>query len=185
MSKTQQIDNRPCPHLPSAPANLRASWPRRCLASQPDSNPVKTAYLAHLETAQSLWLQQLPGQAILQLNKVFALPTCFGDPLRPYQALIWILKYPPPKGFIGNPVRHFQHLAARIRIKARNDLARRYRAWICFHLAEQALDPCNFPRDDVHLQKDKLLIPAPSSLLDQLAPLAWPGEIEELPAILL
>lgn len=62
-------------------------------------------------------------------------------------------------GFLGNPVRHFQHLATRmsgprkeIRIK---------RAWKCFYIARQVLQgKGDFPLDGRQIAREGIFIPA-------------------------
>jgi len=36
--------------------------------------------------------------------------------LYPYSAILWIIQHAPPNQFLGNPVRHFQHLASRMNL---------------------------------------------------------------------
>ena len=90
--------------------------------------------------AQSQWISGKPAQAILQLDKAWMADLACGDPV--------LVSHPPPIrrwfgcssgrlsgncGYLGNPVRHFQHLASRMS-GPRADI-RAWRAWLCFHLA--------------------------------------------------
>jgi hypothetical protein len=80
------------------------------------------------------------------------------DRAAPYPALVWFLAHRRDHLFIGNPVRHFQHLATRI--SGDHAKLRSWRAWACFHLAEILLPCSNFPRDHEQIEKEKLMIPA-------------------------
>ena len=109
-------------------------------------------YLDALRYAQSQWLSGKPAQAILQLNKAWMAdlsgrePELLANP-PPYQALAWILENASSCdcGYLGNPVRHFQHLASRMN-GPRAEI-RSWRAWVCFHLAESTLSRGEYPRD--------------------------------------
>ncbi len=139
-------------------------------------------YLAALRYAQSLWLQGKPAQAILQLNKAWS-ASLRGDEAvlkehpSPFRALAWILRHVRDGDFLGNPVRHFQHLATRM--SGRNAEVRTWRAWACFALSERLLDPGTFPRDEVQIRKEHLKIPDEDVILIQLNRLGWPGEGKE------
>ncbi|MBC7980965.1 MAG: hypothetical protein H7Y36_10425 [Armatimonadetes bacterium] len=121
-------------------------------------------YYKALERAQRYWLDGKPAQAILQINKAFSAELC-GDEqvLRdwppPYSALVWILERSAEGsgGFLGNPVRHFQHLATRMS-GARGE-ARSWRAWVCFYLARQVLDGKHFPLDGKQMAKEGIWVP--------------------------
>ncbi|MGE9269059.1 MAG: hypothetical protein ACQKBY_13280 [Verrucomicrobiales bacterium] len=157
----------PNPHLPPAPPTLKAAHTRQHRA---ECGP--RYYLAALELSQSHWLPGKPAQALLQLNKAFLAdlpddaPILQSHPL-PYAALVWLLqnRHESP-GFLGNPVRHFQHLATRMS-GPRAEL-RATRAWLCFHLAQDLLPPADFPPDQRQLQSDKILIPSRTDLLHTL-----------------
>ena len=84
----------------------------------------------------------------------------------PYQALVWILTRRHEEGFIGNPVRHFQHLATRM--SGANKSLRITRAWLCFHLAESVLPADDFPRDTRQIEKEELTIPNIDEVLSML-----------------
>src|SRR6185369_11737720 len=69
--------------------------------------------------AQTLWLDGFPAKALLQVNRALAcvLPEVSLMPLErgaPYHAKAWIMHYRPRDRFIGNPRRHYQHLATRM-----------------------------------------------------------------------
>ena len=164
MATAQHIANRePCPFLPPShrairPINISHIRKR---GGQP-------AYLAALTCAQSLWLQGLPAQSILQLNH--SMSHDFGSseltwPI-PYQALVWILTHRYEENFLGNPVRHFQHLATRM--SGRNKELRVARAWICFHLSENVLPRDEFPRDIQQIEQEQLVIPSAEETIHKL-----------------
>jgi hypothetical protein len=122
-------------------------------------------YLDALRYAQSQWVSGKPAQAILQLNKSLMTdldaehPVLMAHPL-PFRALAWILENASSQdcGFLGNPVRHFQHLATRVR-GPRAEI-RAWRAWVCFHLAEQILDPAIHGRDGKQIAREGIFIPS-------------------------
>lgn len=159
MAEHGHLDGREaCPFLPPARTVLR---PRDVSAARKAGGA--NAYLAALECAQSLWLQGLPAQAILQLNHAMAHDLAAGDlqwPM-PYQALVWILTRRHEDGFLGNPVRHFQHLATRMGSPGKR--LRTARAWVCFHLAESVLPADAFPRDQRQIENERLAIPDAST----------------------
>ncbi|MDA7862439.1 hypothetical protein N9124_01545 [bacterium] len=144
------------PHLPPAPADLTPAHTKRhrgeCGAS---------FYQACLEFAQSLWLQGKPAQALLQLNK-----SSFAEGPFPYAALKWFLEHREDDLFIGNPVRHFQHLATRM-AGPRAEL-RTWRAWACFYLAKATLPEEEFPPDLEQIAFETLSIPPLAQVLEKL-----------------
>ena len=121
-------------------------------------------YLDALRYAQSQWVSGKPAQAILQLNKAWMADLCGDHPILdayplPYRALVWILENASARdcGYLGNPVRHFQHLATRVR--GPRAKSRCWRAWLCFHLAEQILDPAVYTRDGKQIAREGIWIP--------------------------
>lgn len=172
----------PCPHLPSVEGQVTAASMQ---AFRLDRGA--DFYRAALRYAQSLWLEGKPAQAILQLNK--ALSADLPDPVEvlayspwPYDALKWILEQNTDGAFLGNPVRHFQHLASRMSGPRKE--VRVWRAWACFHLSEASLDSESFPRDLEQMDREGLIIPELSEVLDALEEMGWPGEARQV-AILL
>lgn len=136
------------PYLPKAPRDLSPAHTRR---HREECGPA--FHQACLELSQSFWLQGKPAPAILQLNKAAFVPSlpC------PYPALVWFLQNRQSHLFIGNPVRHFQHLASRM--SGENAPLRTWRAWACFHLSEAILPSANFPRDHEQIETESLVIP--------------------------
>lgn len=145
------------PHLPEASPDLGPYHTR-----QHRAKGGSTFHRACLELSQSLWLQEKPAQAILQLNKASMIP----DQAAPYSALVWFLAHRRDNLFIGNPVRHFQHLASRM--SGDHAELRRWRAWACFHLAEISLPWPDFPRDQEQIDQEQLRIPVFSDIEKKL-----------------
>jgi hypothetical protein len=131
-------------------------------------------YLDALRYAQSLWMAGKPAQAILQLNKAWMADLSPSDPVleihpSPYQALVWILETASTGecGFLGNPVRHFQHLATRM--SGQRAEIRVWRAWFCFHLAERCLNSALYSRDGRQIAREGLWIPSYQRALNEVS----------------
>lgn len=131
--------------------------------------------------AQSQWRTGKPAQAVLQLDKAWMADLAPGewnchDQVDPYRALIWMLQASlgGAKGYLGNPVRHFQHLASRL--SGPRGEVRAWRAWLCLHLAEKHLPRDGYPRDGVQLAREGLWIPGPACALAGLSASGWDGE---------
>lgn len=152
-----------CPHLPAVKGTLGVETTRRHGSSRGQD-----FYLDALRYAQSQWQIGKPAQAILQLNKAFSAD--LGDDAEilqrwpwPYVALEWILENAADgsNGFMGNPVRHFQHLATRMS-GSRKEI-RIERAWKCFHIARRVLqDKGGFPMDGRQMAREGIFIPGAS-----------------------
>lgn len=171
----------PNPHLPPIKALLSAVHTR-----QHRRECREKYYLATLELAQSHWLSQKPAQAILQLNKAFFADLTDDSPILkkyplPYLALLWFLKNRRGSHFLGNPVRHFQHLATRL-TGPRREL-RAQRAWACFYLAKNQLPEKNFPLDEAQIERDQLIFPAIPEVLAYFQK-SRPQEAEHLQRLL-
>lgn len=168
--------NPPCPWLPAVTEAHDFSITRRHGA-----NKGADFYLDALRYAQSLWISGKPAQAVLQLNKSLMAelpedaPVLLTNP-PPYQALVWIIATASTgnRGYLGNPVRHFQHLASRMS-GPRAEL-RAWRAWLCFYLAEKTLDRPGYPRDGEQIAREGLWIPGLQRTLGELARSGWTGE---------
>lgn len=186
--------NMACPWLPEVKDVLGPAVTRRHGARRDH-----VFYQDALSYAQSQWQSGKPAQALLQLDKAWMwVPgrhgeNPMGDPgsdpgdgrklvcelsgvADPYRALVWILRqaWRGDRGFLGNPVRHFQHLASRM--SGPGAELRAWRAWACMHLAERALPGAGFPRDGGQICREGLWIPAWSATLAALARLGWPDE---------
>lgn len=163
---------RPCPFLPE----VDHLWRAREMAQFRDQRD-GDFYLAALSFAQSLLVEGKPAQSLLQINKSFLADLSGSDILSQfppaYRAKRWILEQRwDEEQFLGNPVRHYQHLASRMS-GARAEV-RSWRAWGCFHLAEKLLP--TMPRDEEQIAKEKLLIPSLSEVLLALDAQGWKGE---------
>ena len=142
----------PCPHLPTS--------------IPPPLEGTSASYLSSLLRAQAYWLNAKPAQAILQLNKALSADlsttaTILRSWPLPYPALAWILENSAAgtHGFLGNPVRHFQHLATRTR-RLHNE-TRIARAWKCFHIAQRTLQgKGHFPLDGRQIAREGIFIPS-------------------------
>ncbi|MEO5714253.1 MAG: hypothetical protein ABIT37_12270 [Luteolibacter sp.] len=168
------IRSIPCPWLPEISGIHDFSLTRR-------HGHVKGAefYLDTLRFAQSQWISGKPAQAILQLNKAWMADLTGAEPVlkihpSPYRALVWIMENAASgdRGFMGNPVRHFQHLASRI--SGPRAEIRSWRAWLCFHLAEKTLS--GFPRDGEQLVREGLWIPGVRRTLYEVRAKGWEAE---------
>lgn len=163
----------PCPFLPS----IDKVWRARDMAAFRERRD-EEFYLAALCYAQSLLREGKPAQALLQINKSF-LADLSEEPILEnwppaYEAVSWIILRFHAQGeqFLGNPVRHYQHLASRMS-GARSEV-RTLRAWACFHLA-QLIAP-SFSRDEKQIREEALVIPKWEELLPILTRLGWKGE---------
>lgn len=168
--------NPPCPWLPETGRLHDFTITRRHGA---DRGPA--FYQDALGYAQSQWISGKPAQAILQLNKAWMADLNGAEDVleklpAPYQALVWILRRCTTAecGYLGNPVRHFQHLASRM--SGPRAEIRLWRAWLCMHLAERILPQGFFPRDGHQIARDGLWIPSAGRSLDAVKSNGWPGE---------
>ncbi|MCH7228374.1 hypothetical protein [Haloferula sp. A504] len=163
-----------CPHLPAAVVGM-SFRDVRVLGECRDER----FYEATLSYGQCLWRRGLPAQAILQLDRAWGADLTGDEAIlrqwpSPYRALAWMLERRAEGRFLGNPVRHFQHLASRVRGERRE--VRAWRAWACLHLSEQILPADGFPRDERQIEREELIIPGPDEVKDRLQELGWPGE---------
>jgi len=172
------FDRAPCPLLPevAGPVDPLAA---RVFAESKCGH----FYAAALCLAQSYWRQAKPAQAILQLNKAFMADLRGDEEILqawppPYEVLVWMLRHRPQEAFVGNPVRHFQHLATRVSGPRRE--IRSWRAWGCFHLARRVLPAEDFPRDEVQIARERLEIPHWEQVADEIGRGGWRGEVAQL-----
>ncbi len=163
-----------CPFLPSVAESLRAAGMKRF-----GKHRGEEFYRGALECAQSLWIQGLPAQALLQLNRAFSADLRGSEPVLdewelPYRAMRWIMSECPHDQFIGNPRRHFQHLATRM-VEPRRDL-RSSRAWACWWHAIQIFP--DLQPDKKQLQEEGVLEPDKVQILRNLEKYGHAGESE-------
>ncbi len=162
-----------CPFLPSVDYKWRAREMAPFRATKGED-----FYYATLCYAQSLLKEGKPAQALLQINKSFMadLPdeSILAKWPPSYAAVVWIIeRYSnQEEQFLGNPVRHYQHLATRM--SGPRGGVRTLRAWACFYLAE-VFAP-HFSRDHEQIAKEKLVIPAFQVVLEAIDEFGWEQE---------
>lgn len=167
----------PCPHLPTVDLPLRAGAMRRF--GRGEGNRGAEFYHAALETAQSLWLQGLPAQALLQINRAMGADLAGVEEIllrwpMPYAAAAWVMRERRGEQFIGNPRRHYQHLATRM-VEPRKEL-RTWRAWACWALACRIFP--EMPADRDQIEREGVVEPSVDDIAGKLAVLGDPGEAE-------
>ena len=121
--------------------------------------------------AQTLWQTGFPAKCILLLNRALACPLKADEPVLrrwplPYQALAWLLIHRPADQFIGNPRRHWQHLATRM-VEPHKEL-RTWRAWACWYLAKEILPAADFPPDLKQIREEGIAEPTQAEISHQL-----------------
>lgn len=164
--------NRPCPHLPKGDSSLSAASLKRL-----GKDRGAPFYQLALECSQSLWMKGLPAQSILLLNRAFSADlredeaVLATSPL-PYQAMRWIMEERGEEQFIGNPRRHFQHLATRM-VEPRRVL-RSWRAWACWWYAGEVFP--ELPDDEKQITEEALVLPGAGEILKALETYGLPGE---------
>lgn len=168
--------NPPCPWLPDVGKTHDFTITRR---HGGDRGPA--FYQDALAYSQSQWISGKPAQAILQLNKAWMANLDGGTSVLethppPYRALVWMLRscMTADCGYLGNPVRHFQHLASRM--SGPRAEIRSWRAWLCMHIAERVLPHGPFPRDGRQIAREGLWIPNAGRALDAVKSHGWPAE---------
>lgn len=175
-----QIDRPPCPWLPDVEHPIGASA-MKCLGKERG----EPFYLQALKCAQSLWRRGLPAQSVLLLNRAFSADLDGSEsvlsewPL-PYAAMHWVLSSKREGDFVGNPRRHFQHLATRM-VEPRREL-RTWRAWACWTYACQLFPDC--PADILQIEREGVVEPTQEQIGDRLSLLGIPGERELWMAVL-
>ena len=169
-------DLPPCPFLPGVeePLDHVCMKPFRI-----DRGP--GFYEQALGYAASLWRQGSPARSLLLINRAFG-ADLHGDeavldchPL-PYAAVDWIIANRPDGLFIGNPRRHYQHLATRM-VGPRKGL-RTWRAWACWAIACRHLSPDEFPADNKQMAEEGIVEPGHRKIESRLRELGHPGEVE-------
>ncbi len=126
-------------------------------------------YHTALNYAQSLWLAGFPAKTLLLINRALSckLPEVALDGNgKPYHAVAWILLNRPADRFIGNPRRHYQHLATRM-VEPHKEL-RAWRAWACWYLAKELLAESEFPPDMVQVRDELIIKPRRADIANQL-----------------
>ena len=177
-SVPKHLENiEPCPFLPQVDEPLRAAAMKQF--GKAERGPV--FYEQALKCAQSLWLQGLPAQAMLQMNRAFGADLEIEDPILdqyplPFQAMAWVMKNRLPDQFIGNPRRHFQHFATRMNEPHLEQ--RTWRAWGCWWLACLIFSESEFPDDEQQIAEEGLVLPKFESIKAGLDRFGLKGEAE-------
>lgn len=125
--------------------------------------------------AQSLWQTGFPAKCILLLNRALSCTLPITEPVMqrwplPYQALAWLMIHRPTDQFIGNPRRHWQHLATRM--VEPNKPLRTWRAWACWYLAKEILSEAEFPPDLKQICEEGVCEPTYADIARHLADLS-------------
>jgi len=135
-------------------------------------------YEAALACAQSLWLQGLPAQALLLVNRALGAEVDAADPALerwplPYRAAAWVMLAREAEHFIGNPRRHYQHLATRM-VEPRLE-QRRWRAWACWAMACRVFP--DYPADEKQLAEEGIVEPQVDEIRENLERFGIAGEV--------
>lgn len=174
----------PCPHLPDIGARRHAAAE---LGEFRHGERGSAFYRHALRCGQSRWLEGLPAQSLLMLNRAMGARLCatadaealIEHPI-PYRAIGWILNEGERVGFLGNPRRHYQHLATRM---SGWDVERRTaRAWACWELAKR-VNP-EWEADLVQIERENVIEPTFSEVERSLLTHGLPGEYAEWSATL-
>lgn len=158
--------NPPCPFLPE----VRRVYTAADLdAFGKERGP--EFYETALHYAQSLWQTGFPAKSLLLINRALSAPLGGDEPALarlplPYRAVAWLLQQRPEGQFIGNPRRHYQHLATRM--VPPNKALRTWRAWACWYLAKSILPEGDFPPDLVQIRNEPLIEPLFAQIRTQL-----------------
>ena len=97
---------------------------------------------------------------------------------QPYMALRWLLENRRESEFLGNPTRHFQHLATRV--SEPRKVLRAWRAWGCFYISKLILPEDEFPEDAEQISKELLIIPTLKEVFSKIKSIALINEHDHL-----
>lgn len=169
-----QEDRPSCPFLPAAESPIGAAAMREV-----GEDRGERFYLQALTCAQSLWRRGLPAQSVLLLNRAYSADLDGSETILvkwplPYAAMHWVLSSKREGDFVGNPRRHFQHLATRM-VEPRREL-RSWRAWACWAFACELFPDC--PADLLQIESEGVSEPGLDQIREKLASLGIPGEAE-------
>jgi len=164
----------PCPYLPSIDGVRHTA---ASLGEFRHEERGEAFFHQALRCAQSRWLEGLPAQALLMLNRAMGAkfpPGSTAGPM-PYRAVGWILRHGEEVGFLGNPRRHFQHLATRM---SGGETERRIaRAWACWELARR-INPA-WEADARQLAEEGIVEPSFEDITACLERHGLPGEVDD------
>ncbi len=166
----------PCPHLPAVSEPLD-----HLVMAQYRRERGEDFYLTALRYAASLWRQGLPARSLLLINRALSADLVGDEPILaewplPYTAVAWILtnRLNPEEHFLGNPRRHYQHLATRM-VPPRYD-QRQWRAWACWFLAARLLPETEFPADSKQIAEEGVVEPSLEEIWQALERYGIPQE---------
>ena len=170
--KRFDAERAPCPFLPLIDEVIGAAAMREMGRERGT-----LFYLRALECAQSLWRQALPAQSVLLLNRAFGADLEGDEPVLeewplPYAAMRWVLSSAREGDFIGNPRRHFQHLATRM-VEPRREI-RSWRAWACWRYAREIFP--ELPPDQKQLDEEGVREPTVEEIREGLVECGICGE---------
>lgn len=174
MNDSTRVSPTPCPYLPSIEGGRHAA---ASLGEFRHGERGAAFFQQALRCAQSRWLEGLPAQALLMLNRAMGAkfpPDSAAGPM-PYRAVGWILRHGEAVGFLGNPRRHFQHLATRM---SGGETERRIaRAWACWELARR-INPA-WESDARQIAEEGIVEPTAEWIEAELRRHGLPGEVDE------
>jgi hypothetical protein len=159
-----------CPHLPRGCASLTADY-----LSSFGLSRGSDFYVGALTYAQVIWLSRQKGsggRTLLLLDRAFGADINTGDevlkqwPL-PYRALGWILERVEANDLSGNPRRHYQHLA--LRVRGSRAAIRTWRAWACLKMVQKIMP---------NLEGESVSEPNEREIFQQLKKVGIEGEAE-------
>lgn len=168
--------NAPCPLLPDIDRPYTAS---DLNAFNEERGP--GFYETALKYAQSLWRTGFPAKSLLLINRALSLPLpatecVLGRHPLPYRAATWLLFERPEGQFIGNPRRHWQHLATRM-VEPHKEL-RTWRAWACWYLAKTILPEDEHPSDMKQIREEGVVEPTRDQIAENLKRLSPADDVE-------
>ena len=174
MNDSTRVNLPPCPYLPSIGGVRHTA---ASLGEFRHGERGEAFFDQALRCAQSRWLEGLPAQALLMLNRAMGAklaPDSVAGPM-PYRAVGWILRHGEAVGFLGNPRRHFQHLATRM---SGGETERRIaRAWACWELARR-INPA-WEADERQIVREGIAEPSFEEVSADLERHGLPGEADE------
>lgn len=167
-------DLEPCPFLPEVTEVIPASSMK--VFGKENRGP--DFYLQALRCGQSLWLQGFPAQSLLQINRAFGADLLGDEEVlldwpQPYRAAAWVMQARLEEQFIGNPRRHYQHLATRM-VEPRKT-QRSWRAWACWYLA-CGIFP-DYPADEKQIAEEGVREPTRDEIVAALNDYGIAGEV--------
>ena len=174
LNRSHHPELAPCPFLPDAEEVISAA----SMKVFGKSDRGAAFYEQALRCGQSLWRQGFPAQALLQINRAFGADLQGDESVlahwpMPYRAAAWVMDQRLSHQFIGNPRRHYQHLATRM-VEPRK-IPRSWRAWACWYLACHIYP--DYQADEKQLAEERVIEPTRAEIIAALALYGISGEI--------